>query len=124
MQPPKGWGHQSKKAAEENENDRIRDRSHQCIGTFALFVKRTSVYIEQEAKKFGFEHIEMDKKQFGCVTEEVVRSFGFSVGLYGMRLTAENVVHYQAKRVDLNSTSYDQTMCAEIVLQRVPAAVE
>jgi hypothetical protein len=36
-----------------------------------------SAYIEQEAKKYGFEYIEMDKKLFGDVTEEVMRSLGF-----------------------------------------------
>ena len=35
-------------------------------------------YIEQEAKKYGFEYIEMDKELFGDVTEEVMKSLGLS----------------------------------------------
>ena len=65
-----------KKFAKENENDWMRDVSDQYIDAFAIFVERMSAYIEQEAKKFGFEYIEMDKKLLGDVTEEVVRSLG------------------------------------------------
>ena len=67
-----------KKSAEENEYDWMRDRSDQYISIFAWFVKRMSVYIEQQAKKYGFEYIEMDKKPFGSVADEVMRSFGLS----------------------------------------------
>jgi hypothetical protein len=35
-----------------------------------------SGYIEQETKKYGFKYIEMDKKQFGDVTEDVMKSLG------------------------------------------------
>ncbi len=65
-----------KKSAEENEYDWMRDVSDQYIGAFAMFVKRMSGYIEQETKKYGFKYIEMDKKQFGDVTEEVMKSLG------------------------------------------------
>lgn len=41
-------------------------------------MKRMSAYIEQEAKKYGFEYIEMDKEPFGAVTEAVMRSLGLS----------------------------------------------
>jgi len=41
-------------------------------------VKRMSAYIEQEAKKYGFEYIEMDKEFFGNVTEAVMKSLGLS----------------------------------------------
>jgi 2-phosphoglycerate kinase len=67
-----------KKSAEENEHDWMRDVSDQYIGAFAMFVKRMSVYIEQEAKKYGFEYIEMDKGLFGDVAEEVMKSLGLS----------------------------------------------
>jgi 2-phosphoglycerate kinase len=65
-----------KKSAEENERDWMREVGDQYIGAFAMFVKRMSAYIEQEAKKYGFEYIEMDKKPFGDVTEEVMKSLG------------------------------------------------
>jgi 2-phosphoglycerate kinase len=68
-----------KKSAEDNENDWMRGRSDQYMRIFALFVKRMSVYIEQEANKYGFEYIEMDNKPFDCVADEVVRSLGVSV---------------------------------------------
>jgi 2-phosphoglycerate kinase len=67
-----------KKSAEENEHDWMRGVSDQYIDAFAAFVKRMSAYIEQEAKKFGFEYVEMDKKMFGDVTEEVMKSLGLS----------------------------------------------
>jgi 2-phosphoglycerate kinase len=65
-----------KKSAEENEYDWMRDVNDQYIGAFAMFVKRMSGYIEQETKKYGFKYIEMDKKQFGDVTEDVMKSLG------------------------------------------------
>jgi len=67
-----------KKSAEENEYDWMRDVSDQYIGAYAMFVKRMSGYIEQETKKYGFKYIEMDKKQFGDVTEDVMKSLGLS----------------------------------------------
>jgi len=67
-----------KKSAEENEYDWMRDVSDQYIGAFAMFVKRMSGYIEQETKKYGFKYIEMDKKLFGNVTEEVMKSLELS----------------------------------------------
>ena len=37
-----------------------------------------SAYLEHEAKKHGFEYIEMDKEQFWDVAEEVIKSLGLS----------------------------------------------
>ncbi len=65
-----------KKSAEENEHDWMRDMGDQYMGAFAQFVKRMSAYIEQEAKKYGFEYIEMHKEQFGDVPEKVMISLG------------------------------------------------
>ena len=65
-----------KKSAEVNERDWMRDVSDQYISAFAMFVKRMSTYIEQEAKKYGFEYIEMNKELFENVTEKVVKSLG------------------------------------------------
>jgi len=67
-----------KKSAAENEQDWMRDVSDEYIGAFAMFVKRMSAYIEQEAKKYGFEYIEMDKEPFGDATEKVMKSLGLS----------------------------------------------
>jgi len=67
-----------KKFAGENEHDWMRDVSDQYIGAYAMFVKQMSVYIEQEAKKYGFEYIEIDKELFGNVTEKVMKSLGLS----------------------------------------------
>ena len=67
-----------KKFAEENEYDWMRDASDQYISAFAMFVKRMSGYIEGETKKYGFKYIEVDKKLFGDVTEDVMKSLGLS----------------------------------------------
>jgi hypothetical protein len=37
-----------------------------------------SAYIEQQAKKYGFEYIEMDKELFGDVMKEVMKSLGLN----------------------------------------------
>jgi 2-phosphoglycerate kinase len=68
-----------KKSAEENEHDWMRDVSDQYISAFAIFVKRMSAYIEQEAERYGLEYIEMDKVLFEDVTEEVIKSLGLNV---------------------------------------------
>jgi len=67
-----------KRFAEENDHDWMWGASDQYIDAFALFVRRMSTYIEQEARKYGFEYIEMDKAPFGDVTEEVAKSLGLS----------------------------------------------
>jgi 2-phosphoglycerate kinase len=67
-----------KKSAEENEYDWMRDVNDQYISAFAMFVKRMSVYVEQEAKKYGFEYIEMDRHLFGNVTKKVIKSLGLN----------------------------------------------
>jgi 2-phosphoglycerate kinase len=67
-----------KKSIKENEHDWMRGASNQYISAYAIFVKRMSAYIEQEAKKYGFKYIEMDKELFGEVTEAVIISLGLS----------------------------------------------
>jgi 2-phosphoglycerate kinase len=67
-----------KRFAEENEYDWMRDVSDQYIDAYAMYVKQMSIYIQQEAKKYGFEYIEMDKELFGIVTEQVMKSLGLS----------------------------------------------
>ena len=73
--------------AKEHKNDWMRDVSNQYINAFAIFVKRMSAYIEQEAQKYGFEYIEMDKKLFGDVSTEVIKALGLSAGRYGLHMT-------------------------------------
>lgn len=65
-----------KKYAEENEHDWMRGVSDEYVCAFSMFVERMSAFIEQEAKKYGFEYIEMDEELLGDVTEKVVKSFG------------------------------------------------
>jgi 2-phosphoglycerate kinase len=69
-----------KQSAEENEHDWMRGAGDRYIGAFATFVNRMSAYIEQEAKNYGFEYIEMDNELFGDVTEAVTKSLGLSAG--------------------------------------------
>ncbi len=65
-----------RKSAQEKAHDWMRGASDPYLGAYAMFVKRMSACIEQEAKKYGFEYIEMDKKSFGDATEEVMESLG------------------------------------------------
>ena len=67
-----------KKSARENEHDWMRDMGDPYIGAFALFVKRMSAYVEQEAKRYGFEYIEMDKERLEDVTDKVMKSLGLA----------------------------------------------
>jgi len=67
-----------KKSLEENEHDWMREVSDPYISAFAMFVNRMSAYIEHEAKKYGFEYIEMDKGLFENVTEEVMKTLEMS----------------------------------------------
>ena len=67
-----------KKSAEENQHDWMRDVSAPYLEAYAMFVNRMSAYIEQQAKKYGFKYIEMDKKLFGFVTQEVMKTLGLS----------------------------------------------
>lgn len=67
-----------KKSLEENEHDWMRDVSDQYISAFAMFVKQMSAYIEHEAKKYGFDYIEIDKELFENVAEEVMKTLGLS----------------------------------------------
>jgi 2-phosphoglycerate kinase len=63
-----------RKYADINEHDWMRGVSDEYIDAFAMFVKRMSIYIEQEAKKYGFEYIEMETELLGDVTEAVMKS--------------------------------------------------
>jgi hypothetical protein len=54
----------------------MRGVSDEYVCAFSMFVERMSAFIEQEAKKYGYEYIEMDEELLGNVTEKVVKSFG------------------------------------------------
>jgi 2-phosphoglycerate kinase len=63
-----------RKSGEENETDWMRHASDRYIDAFALFVNRMSLYIEQEANRYGFEYIEMDKVPFENASTMVMTS--------------------------------------------------
>ncbi len=65
-----------KRFAEENENDWMRDVCDQYISAYAMFVKRMSAYFEQEAMRYGFEYIEMDREPFGNMATRIMNSLG------------------------------------------------
>jgi len=50
-----------KKSSKENEHDWLRISSDGYIDAFATFVLKMSSFIENEARKYGFDYIEMDK---------------------------------------------------------------
>jgi 2-phosphoglycerate kinase len=62
------------RSALENERDWMRDASDRYMRAFAMFVKQMSAYIERQAKKYGFQYIEMGKARFGDVMEDVIHS--------------------------------------------------
>jgi 2-phosphoglycerate kinase len=80
-----------KQSAETNAHDWMRDVSDEYIRAFALFVTRMSVYIEQEAKRYGFEYIEMDNMRFKDVTEAVMTSLGLSASSPSQLLEAKSI---------------------------------
>lgn len=63
-----------KRSARENEHDWMRYASAEEIDAFATFVVRMSSYIENEAHRYSFEYIEMDKRPFSDAVAEVVDS--------------------------------------------------
>ncbi|MBN1878213.1 MAG: hypothetical protein JXA33_28600 [Anaerolineae bacterium] len=65
-----------KKFTEENKHDWMRSASDQYISAFAMFVVRMSVYIEQEAHKYGFTYIEMDGELFWGMAEKIAKFLG------------------------------------------------
>ena len=67
-----------KQSAEANAHDWMRNVSDEYIRAFALFVRRMSAFIEQEAKAYGFEYIEMDNARLEDVAEAVMKSLGLS----------------------------------------------
>jgi 2-phosphoglycerate kinase len=61
-----------KRGAIEWEHDWMRQASEEYIGAFAAFVAQMSGYIEKEARKYGFDYVEMDRRPFGDAVAEVV----------------------------------------------------
>ncbi|MDX9956623.1 MAG: hypothetical protein RBT75_21170 [Anaerolineae bacterium] len=63
-------------AAARNAHDWMRGVSNPDLAAFAVFVRRMSARIEQEAKAFGFEYIELGDIPFETATEAVMRALG------------------------------------------------
>jgi 2-phosphoglycerate kinase len=63
-----------KKFAVKHEHDWMRGVGDEYIAAFAKFVQRMSAYIEQDARKYGFEYIEMENRSLGDVTNRIVNS--------------------------------------------------
>lgn len=70
-----GVGHEAniKKSIEAHPHDWMRDASDEYISAFAMFVNRMSTAIEQEAERYDFEYIEIDKRPFERITEDVIQ---------------------------------------------------
>ena len=62
------------RSAMENSNDWMSQFSDAYIDAFAIFVAEMSSYVEKEARKYGFEYIEMNGKPFHDAVAEVVNS--------------------------------------------------
>jgi len=63
-----------KRSAKENEHDWMRHASDEYIDAFAAFVAEMSRYIENEARRYGFEYVEMDRRPFNDAVVEAVGS--------------------------------------------------
>ncbi len=63
-----------KRSKRENEHDWMRHTSDEYVDAFVRFVVEMSSYIEKEARRYGFEYIEMDRKPFNDAVAEVVDS--------------------------------------------------
>jgi len=63
-----------KKSAKENEHDWMRHTSDEYIEAFATFIMKMSNYIENEARKYGFEYIDMDKRPFHATVGKILDS--------------------------------------------------
>lgn len=61
-----------KRGAIERDHDWMKHASDDYIDAFATFVAQMSSYIEKEARKHGFNYVEMDGKPFSDVVAEVV----------------------------------------------------
>jgi 2-phosphoglycerate kinase len=67
-------GKSIKRSAKENEHDWIRHSSDDYVDAFATFVVEMSRFIEKEARRYGFEYIEMDGRPFNDAVADVVAS--------------------------------------------------
>jgi 2-phosphoglycerate kinase len=63
-----------KKSSKENEHDWLRISSDGYIDAFATFVLKMSSFIENEARKYGFDYIEMDKSPFNDSVDRILDS--------------------------------------------------
>ena len=63
-----------KKSSKENEHDWLRISSDDYIDAFATFVLKMSSFIENEARKYGFDYIEMDKSPFNDSVDRILDS--------------------------------------------------
>ena len=67
-----------KQSIREHAHDWMQNVSDEYINAFAVFVRRMSAYVEQEATTYGFTYIAMEKMHFGNVTDMVMTSLGLS----------------------------------------------
>ncbi len=61
-----------KRGAIEREHDWMRHASEEYVDAFAVFVTQMSGYIENEARTYGFDYVEMDERPFRDGVAEVV----------------------------------------------------
>jgi 2-phosphoglycerate kinase len=61
-----------KRGAIEREHDWMRHASDEYVNAFAAFVAQMSGYIEKEARTYGFDYVEMDRRPFSDAVAEVV----------------------------------------------------
>ena len=63
-----------RKGADEHEHDWMRHTSDEYIDAFAAFVVKMSDYIENEARKYGFKYVEINKIPFHNAANVILNS--------------------------------------------------
>jgi 2-phosphoglycerate kinase len=67
-------GHNIKRSARDNAQDWMRQASDEYADAFAAFVAEMSRYIENEARRYGFDYLELEGKPFSDAVAEAVDS--------------------------------------------------
>ena len=68
-----------RQSAKENRHDWMKSMSDEYIEAFAVVVRQMSTFIQQEAKRFGFQYLELDQKPFPDLPRLIMQCLGLPV---------------------------------------------
>jgi len=66
--------HNIKRSARDNEHDWMRHASDEYVDAFAAFVAEMSRYVENEARRYDFDYLELEGRPFNDAVAEAVDS--------------------------------------------------